>query len=232
MPVEVRIISIGAIANHPLRNEIGERRSGHATTTLLISGKNRIIVDPSLPPDYLRQRLDERTGEPPEAITHVFLTDLRPDRRRGLSLFPEAEWLVGEAERDAYRAALRDKMVELDDDEELDRDTERLLEEEERVVTRFGSAPDQIAEGIDLFPLPGVTPGLCGLLMPMPRTTALVCGDAIPTLEHLEQGVVLSHVADLEKARESFKEAVEIADILVLGRDNLVPNPIRPLGMR
>ena len=64
------------------------------------------------------ERFDERTGEPPEAITHVFLTDLRPDRRRGLSLFPEAEWLVGEAERDAYRAALRDKMVELDDDEE------------------------------------------------------------------------------------------------------------------
>ena len=38
--------------------------------------------------------------------------------------------------------------------------------------------------------------------------------------------------ADLEKARESFKEAVEIADFLVLGRDNLVTNPIRPLGMR
>ena len=100
------------------------------------------------------------------------------------------------------------------------------------MVARFGAAPDQIAEGIDLFPLPGVTPGLCGLLMPMPRTTVLVCGDAIPTLEHLEQGVVLAHVADLEKARESFKEAVEIADFLVLGRDNLVANPIRPLGMR
>lgn len=73
---------------------------------------------------------------------------------------------------------------------------------------------------------------LCGLLMPMPRTTALICGDAIATLEHLEQGVVLPHVVDLEKAKESFKEAVEIADLLVLGRDNLIPNPIRPLGMR
>ena len=129
MTVEVRIISIGALASHPLRKEVGDRRPGHATTTLLISGENRILIDPSLPPDHLRQRLDERTGEAPEAITHVFLTDLRPDRRRGLSLFPEAEWLVGEAERDAYRAALREKMVELDDDEELDPDTERLLEE-------------------------------------------------------------------------------------------------------
>jgi glyoxylase-like metal-dependent hydrolase (beta-lactamase superfamily II) len=232
MPVDVRIISIGALANHPLRDELGDRRPGHATTTLLISGESRILVDPSLPPDHLRQRLDERTGEAPESITHVFLTDLRPDRRRGLSLFPEAEWLVGEVERDAYRAAIREKMIELDDEEELDPDTERLLEEEERLVTRFGAAPDQIAEGVDLFPLPGVTPGLCGLLMPMPRTTVLVCGDAIATVEHLEQGVVLPHVVDLEKAKESFKEAVEIADLLVLGRDNLIPNPIRPLGMR
>ena len=82
MTVEVRIISIGALASHPLRKEVGDRRPGHATTTLLISGENRILIDPSLPPDHLRQRLDERTGEAPEAITHVFLTDLRPDRRR------------------------------------------------------------------------------------------------------------------------------------------------------
>ena len=231
MSVEVRIISIGALASHPLRNEAGNRRPGHATTTLLTEGDRRILIDPSLPPDHLRQRLDERTGLGPEAVTDVFLTDLRPDRRRGLELFPEAQWLVGEVERDAYRAALREKMIELDDVDELDRDTERLLEEEERIVTRFGAAPDQIAEGVDLFPLPGVTPGLCGLLLPLPKATILLCGDAVATLEHLEQGAVLPHVADLEKATESFREAVEIADMLILGRDNIVPNPVRPMGL-
>jgi hypothetical protein len=29
------------------------------------------------------------------------------------------------------------------------------------------------------------------------------------------------------KARESFGEALEIADYLVLGRDNLAPSPVR-----
>ena len=231
MSVEVRIISIGALASHPLRNEAGNRRPGHATTTLITAGDRRILVDPSLPPDHLRQRFDERTGLGPEAVTDVFLTDLRPDRRRGLELFPEAQWLVGEVERDAYRAALREKMIELDDVDELDRDTERLLEEEERIVTRFGAAPDRIIEGVDLFPLPGVTPGLCGLLLPLPKVTILLCGDSVATLEHLEKGAVLPHVADLEKASESFREAVEIADMLVLGRDNIVPNPVRPMGL-
>jgi hypothetical protein len=35
---------------------------------------------------------------------------------------------------------------------------------------------------------------------------------------------VLPDCADREAAKESFEEAVEIADVLVLGRDNLVVN--------
>ena len=45
-----------------IAERVGDRRPGHATTTLLISGEDRILIDPSLPPDHLRQRLDERTG--------------------------------------------------------------------------------------------------------------------------------------------------------------------------
>ena len=231
MSIDVRIVSLGALSSHPLRGEAGERRPGHATTSLLILGEQRILVDPSLPPDHLRQRLDERMGLEPSAITDVFLTDLRPERRRGLSLFTDARWHVGEAERDAYREVIQTRRRELDDEDELDPESERLLEIESQVVARCGAAPDRLADGVDLFPLPGVTPGLCGLLLPMPRTTILICGDAIPTIEHLEQGVVLPHVADLEQAQESFKEAVEIADQLVLGRDNLVFNPTRRFGL-
>ena len=49
----------------------------------------------------------------------------------------------------------------------------------------------------------------------------------MPTVEHLETGKVLLPAADADQARESFAEAVEIADQLVLGRDNLVVNPAR-----
>ena len=56
---------------------------------------------------------------------------------------------------------------------------------------------------------------------------ALIAGDAVPTVEHLAAGQVLSPAFDLEAARESFAEAVEIADWIVCGRDNLVPNQTR-----
>jgi glyoxylase-like metal-dependent hydrolase (beta-lactamase superfamily II) len=80
---------------------------------------------------------------------------------------------------------------------------------------------------VDLFPLPGVTPGACGLLLSLPRTTVLVCGDAVATIEHLEQGKVLPSCYDTEQARASFAEALQIADLLILGRDNIAPSPLR-----
>ena len=52
--------------------------------------------------------------------------------------------------------------------------------------------------------------------MPLPQQTVLVCGDAVATSEHLEQGQVLASSWNREQALESFKEAIEIADVLVL----------------
>jgi glyoxylase-like metal-dependent hydrolase (beta-lactamase superfamily II) len=80
---------------------------------------------------------------------------------------------------------------------------------------------------VDLFPLPGVTPGTCGVLLALPGVTVLACGDAIPTFEHLSQGKVLPTAANIEQAEESFREAVEIADVLILGRDNIARNPLK-----
>jgi glyoxylase-like metal-dependent hydrolase (beta-lactamase superfamily II) len=224
---DIRVISIGALACHPLRGEQADMRPGHATTVLLRSDEACVVVDPSLPPEHLVRQLDERAGLRPDEVTHVFLTDLRPDRRRGLALFPEAEWLTGEREREAYGEAIRGQLHEMPEDPEV----RRMLEAESTIISRCAAAPDQIVEGIDLFPLPGVTPGLCGLLMPTSRFTVLICGDAVPTMEHIEEGKVLPHLHNLEQARESFSEALEIADILIPGRDNLVPNPIRPWGL-
>ena len=38
---------------------------------------------------------------------------------------------------------------------------------------------------------------------------------------------MLSPVFSLEQAQESFKEVIEIADLIVCGRDNVVQNPMR-----
>jgi glyoxylase-like metal-dependent hydrolase (beta-lactamase superfamily II) len=225
--LDIRVISIGALACHPLRGEQADMRPGHATTTLIRTDDACVLVDPALPPEHLLPRLDERAGIRPSEITHVFLTDLRPDRRRGLPAFTEAEWLTSECERDAYGEAIHAREQDSIQEPEI----LRALEAELALIARCGAAPDHMVKGVDLFPLPGVTPGLCGLLLPTPRATVLVCGDAVATLEHLQSGKVLPHLHNLEQAHESFKEAIEIADVLIPGRDNIVPNPLRPMSL-
>ena len=98
-----------------------------------------------------------------------------------------------------------------------------VLTKDIKLLQRIKPAKDTIATSVDLFPLPGVSPGTCGLLISQPTSTTLICGDAIPTIEHLQAGQVLPG-ADRKIAHESFQEAIEIADFLILGRDNSTPN--------
>jgi glyoxylase-like metal-dependent hydrolase (beta-lactamase superfamily II) len=222
-----RIISIGALAAHPLWGEKAPVRTGHATTTLIRSGERVILVDPGLPEQALVARLSERAGLRAKDVTHVFLTSFRPDLRRGIMAFEHATWWISEAEREGFGLPLLTKLREAA--EIGDASMQEALEAEVAVLKKCEAAPDHLAERVDLFPLPGVTPGLCGLLLPGPRFTALVCGDAVPTVEHLEQGKVLTTAADVNAARESFSEAVEIADLLIPGRDNVIVNPGKKL---
>ncbi|HYE03062.1 MAG TPA: MBL fold metallo-hydrolase [Phycisphaerales bacterium] len=243
--VEVRVISIGALGPGAGRGRAeadgtggapagraggGGRRPGHATTTLVTSGARRILIDPGLPEPVLLARLEERAGLAAREITHVFLTSFKPDVRRGLGAFEEATWWIGEGEREGMGVPLVRALREAEEagDEEL----AAPLREDVAILKRCAAAPDRLADRVDLFPLPGVTPGLCGVLIAGPAAgvgpgTTVVCGDAIATLDHLQRGRVLLPAADVARAQESFQEAMEIADVLVLGRDNVVVNPGR-----
>ncbi len=233
-----RVISIGAMSAHPLRGERAGARTGHATTTLVTSGDTRILVDPGQPAPALVARLEERSGLTPERITHVFLTSFHPELRRGLEAFEHAEWLIAERERETVGVPIAQSLQRLaqsaedarDAGEQLHDDQQtmlKVLQRDAAILQRCRPAPDSLAPGVDLFPLPGVTPGLTGLLLPRPVGDILITGDAIPTIEHLEQGKAPQHAADVAQARDSFAEAIEIADLLVLGRDNMVVNPTK-----
>lgn len=228
--MDLRVISIGALASHPLRHEPPGARTGHATTTLIRAGKRNILVDPGLPGPAVVARLDERAGLKPADITHVFLTSFNPELRRGLLAFDHATWWIHQEEREQIGAAMVARLHEAV--EEGDQDLQKTLQQEVAILKRCEPAPDHLAdergERVDIFPLPGITPGACGLIVAGSRFTIVVCGDAIPTVEHLEQGKILP-AADVDRARESFAEAVEIADLLVLGRDNIVVNPTKRL---
>ena len=220
-----RIISIGTLDAHPLWNESVPARTGHATSTLISVGDQHILVNPSLPAQALAARLSERSPISADEITHVFLTSFAADHHRALRMFEGAKWLLHEPERAAALMALqesRSEAVEAGDDE-----VARLHDRELELLEQCQIAEDTIVPHVDLFPLPGVTEGTCGLLIALPARTILIAGDAVPTVEHLEQGKVLPHCANLAQAQESFKEAIEIADILIPGRDNILLNPLR-----
>ncbi|MCA9295667.1 MAG: MBL fold metallo-hydrolase [Phycisphaerales bacterium] len=227
MSIEYRIISLGTLSSHPLRHEPAQRRTGHTTTSLITVGERHIIVNPGLPDVALRARLDERSDVGPDDVTDVFLTSFSIEHRRGLSLFSEATVFVHEPERafaELVIAEKQDEARETGDEAALAR-----FNAEREVLEQCRDAEDSIAQGVDLFPLPGVTPGTCGLLLAMLGKTVLITGDAIPTLEHLTNGQVLNTCADLETAQESFREAIEIADEFILGRDSIVQNPLRQM---
>lgn len=234
--MELRIISLGALAANPLWNETTPTRTGHATTTLITAGQKRILVDPGLPEVVLSARLHERAGLRPTAITDVFLTCFKPDMTRGLRLFDHARWWIHEAEREAAGLLLGETLRravhsgDLGSNDDLDGEGPRpldLLRERVAQLRHCKAAPDRLADRVDLFPLPGATPGLCGLLVAAPSHTLLICSDAVPDGEHLARGRVLDDSADVEQAKSSFAEAVEVADLFICGRDGMVPNPTK-----
>lgn len=220
--MDYRIISIGALSVHDLWPKQTAARTAHATTTLVRSGERRILVDPGLPPQVVAARLGERAGLLPEDISDVFLTNFRPAHRWGLSAFPNARWLIGEQERESVGVSLVERF-QAEQDEEL----KATLQQDIAILKRCEPAPDKLAPQVDLFPLPGFTPGTCGLLLSFAGLTVLIAGDAVATEEHLEQGRVQRGSYDVEQSQESLREAIEIADVIVPGHDNVILNPTR-----
>ena len=93
------------------------------------------------------------------------------------------------------------------------------------MLSRLKSPPDKLAAQVDLFPLPGYTPGTCGLLVADAASTTLLAGDAVPTRDHLLAAQLLPDAYDKQLAGESLREVYEIADTIVPGHDNLFANP-------
>lgn len=224
----VDVISIGTLDRNRLWQESQPVRTAHATTSLIRVGKRMILVDPGLPVSALVARLSERTGLEPRAIDTVFLTNFTVAHRGGLDAFPHARLLMWEPEIENARAQARE-LLDRNDDETGDDELRRAAEEALELLDRAEPAEDQIESGkqggVDLFPLPGHTPGSAGLLVTSAALTTLIAGDAVPTLDHFLAGQVLPDATDIRQAQESLREAYEIADVIVPGHDNIFTNP-------
>ena len=219
--VRLDIISIGTLSRNRLWNEASAVRTAHATTSLIRTRKATILVDPGLPGVVLGARLHERTGLKPEQIDTIFLTNFRPSHRAGLAAFPKARVFLHEPEKEFAREQLT-RLISQAPPQDIDR---AAMEKDLALLDSMQNPPDKIAEGIDLFPLPGYTPGTCGLLVSAIATTTLIAGDAVATMDHFLAGQVLPDAYDIKTAQESLQEVYEIADQIVPGHDNIFLNP-------
>ncbi len=223
MACTVDVISIGTLSCNPFWNERGKVRASHATTTLIREGTTAILVDPSLPPDLLVHRLDERTGLKPGQIDVVFLTNFRPVHRRALGAFAHAQWLISNEERASVIASLTAGLESARGDEHgVSAPVE--IEQELALVRRTVAAPDKLAPSVDLFPSPGAAVGSAALLVAGLKTV-VVAGDAILSGPHFDHGRVYERCVDPEQARRSFADIVEVANVIIPGHDNLIVLP-------
>lgn len=218
MAARFDIVSIGTLSSNMYWQEAGPQRVAHATTTLIRDDDVVLLVDPSLPAAVLEQRLFERSGLKPDAVTAVFLTSLRPVHRRAIDLFSQATWYASAEEIEVFHSGLRDTRQAGDHDKE----TLKLIDDELRVVRGVKAVPDKLSANVQVFPSAGVTPGQSALLVTNPVATVVIAGDAVVTREHLEANAVYEHSNDIEQARKSMQDIVELADIIVPGHDNLL----------
>ncbi|MFN8731225.1 MAG: MBL fold metallo-hydrolase [Planctomyces sp.] len=218
--LDVRVISIGTLPAHPLWGERTPIRTGHSTTTLIRSLDRTILIDPGLPERALAARLGERACITPDDVTHVFLTSFHPDTHRALTAFENARWFISRDEREGFGRQLVAMLTRAS--QGGDQELVRQLEHEVAILKRCEEAPHHLADGVEIYPLPGVTPGLCGVMISEDEAPTLITGDAVATIEHVRRQMVMPTCADVQQARASFADALEVADIIVPGRDNVM----------
>lgn len=227
MSIEFSIISIGAMSHNLLWDETRPVRTAHATTSYVVAGEKRILVDPSLPGKILAARFHERTGQDLSTVTDVFCTTLHPTGRRALddgAALTHATWWAHERELEWYGRQI-EELAESSD--RLGAEQERDLSAERELIGRFRPAGDNLADQVSLFPLHGATEGSAGLLLTPPTQTILIAGPAVPTGEHLRRGMIWQGSADHEAAMDCLGDVLELADCIVPGFDNLCMNPQR-----
>jgi hypothetical protein len=238
MGVEYKVISIGTLSKNYYWNEPNPVRTPHATTTLVISGDKKILVDPALPPQVLNARLFERMGIRNKDITTVFLTTFRSAHRGALEAYDHAKWYVHEKEIEYARQHLEDLYHRTEcncgHDHGHDQshehhthpdqdDIHKRIANDLQLLNRCQPAPEKLAPQVEIFPSPGASAGCCGLLLTPTVGAILIAGDAIINQEYLENGRVWEESIDLKLAQQSMADILEVADVIIPGHDNLIP---------
>ncbi|HVX75677.1 MAG TPA: MBL fold metallo-hydrolase [Bradyrhizobium sp.] len=179
---------------------------GASTVALVRAGGELILFDtgPYAYRPILQGRL-RRAGIDPASISKVVLSHLHWDNAANADLFANAEILVHERElKAAGRVSGRDPAI-----------PEYTVRAMRKLRLRPVAAEIELAADLRIVELPGHTPGSIGLL----AGRQLLAGDAVGNAKEAVAGQIGSHVSGAQRASDSLKKAMEIAEIIYPGHD-------------
>jgi glyoxylase-like metal-dependent hydrolase (beta-lactamase superfamily II) len=201
--VTFRIINIGTLSMNKFWGETERVHPVSATCTLLETGGQRLLVDPSPHPEPLRSLLFDRSGLSPASIDAVFLTHWHGDHRFGLELFEGVPWWMAQAGLAEWR---------------------ERSPEDARWIDRFHPAEERLPPGIELYPTPGHTLGHHSLIADTRWGPLVVTGDAAMNVEFYEAGEGYHNSVDFEQAAETIRRIKKAAALVIPGHGNLILN--------
>ena len=168
-----------------------------------------ILVDPTLPVEQTEALLQLHAGLGREDIHIVYATHYHGDHRVDADKYPNAKQYMSAASLQDAQAAIEEVrqgrgvpafVVGLED---------------------FLPAPEQLAPGVTLYPLPGHTDGNTGLMLTAREGSVLLAGDTIMGEEYFCAGEGYWFNTSAEKTHESIVRAARDADIVVPGHGDI-----------
>ena len=199
--VEWMILTIGHLSVNTFWGESERRRGPLCTSTLLWTPAGLAIIDPSLQPEHMAALLNDQAGVRPEDIGTVLLTHFHGGHRFGLEAFPQATWLMAEAEIADWRP--------------------RVGAADAALLDRILPAGDTPLPGCRLLPTPGHTAGHHSLLFPWRGRRVAVAADAAMTEDFFRARQGYHNSTNIEQARASIDLLGREADVIIPGHGNV-----------
>ena len=195
------LLNIGQFSRNRYWGESDEKsyRGAICTTTVLSHDGKHMIIDPGFDAKQMPGIINARTGLSAEDISTVYITHSHADHFMGLEIFVNA---------DIYSAP--------DCYEEIN----SQLAEKSEMAKKVLPAPESPFPGVKLLPLPGHTPGLCGLLFDAAEGRVVVAGDSVMTRDFFRDARGYFNSLDFEQSTQTIKKLYDIADVIVPGHDN------------
>lgn len=211
MSLQWKTLTLGHLSRNKFwgESDAAQYHSVVATTTLVQTDDINILVDPTLPVEQTEALLRLHAGLGREDIHIVYATHYHGDHRVDADKYPNAKQYMSAASLQDAQAAI----------EEVRQG--RGVPAFVMGLEDFLPAPEQLAPGVTLYPLPGHTDGNTGLMLAASEGRVLLAGDTIMGEEYFCAGEGYWFNTSAEKTHISILRAAQDADIVVPGHGDV-----------